>query len=99
MLIPARPSNAASKLSVYCNGSPIKSVSEVRLLGLTVQDNLSWADHIDALQLKVGRKIGVLRRTSRQLSCAVRRVFLFSIIQPDLEYAAAATIPSMRPPR
>ena len=95
MLIPASPSNAASKPSVYCNGSPIKSVS-LKSVCLGWQDHLSWAAHIDALQLKVSRKIVAIRRTSRRLSCAARRMFLVSITQPDLDYAAAATIPSKR---
>ena len=94
MLIPGGPTNAGSKHAVYCNGLPITSVSQAILLGMIVQD-LSWAAHIDALQLKIGGKIGVLRRTSRQFSCAARRMFLVSVVQPDLEYAAAVTTPSM----
>ena len=98
MLISASPSNAASKPSVYCNESPIKSMPQACSLGMTVQDNLFWGAHIDAFQVKVGRKVGVLRRTSRQLPCAARRMYLVSVIQPNLslEYAATATITSMR---
>ena len=48
-----------------------------------------------AICKKVGRKIGALRRTYRQLTPTARRQFFVSVIQPDLEHAASATIPFM----
>ena len=39
--------------------------------------------------------IAALRRVYRQLSPTARRQFFVSVIQPDLEYAASATIPFM----
>ena len=37
----------------------------------------------------------MLRRSSRQLTLNAKRQFLISVIQPDLEYAAVAVIPTM----
>ena len=45
--------------------------------------------------LKVSQKIGILRRSIHQLSPSTRRLFCLRVIQPDLEYAATATIPFM----
>ena len=39
--------------------------------------------------------IGALRRSFRQLTPSARRTFFLSVIQPDLEYAASAIVPSM----
>ena len=50
---------------------------------------------MDSICKKVGRKIGALRRTYRQLTPTARRQVFVSVIQPDLEYAASATIPFM----
>ena len=50
---------------------------------------------MDSICKKVGRKIGALRHTYRQLTPTARRQFFVSVIQPDLEYAASATIPFM----
>ena len=44
---------------------------------------------------KVSQKIGILRRNIHQLSPSARRLFYLAVIQPDLEYAATATIPFM----
>ena len=57
--------------------------------------NLSWKDHVDQVCLKVNRKIGALRRSFRQLTPTARQAFFLSVIQPDLEYAASAIVPSM----
>ena len=51
---------------------------------------------VDLICKKVGRKIGALRRTYRQLTPMKRRQFFVSVIQPDLEYAASATSRSCR---
>ena len=50
---------------------------------------------MDQVCLKVNRKIGALRRSFRQLTPTARRAFFLSVIQPDLEYAASAIVPSM----
>ena len=73
----------------------VKLVSQTRLLGIIIDDSLSWSPHVDSICKKFGRKIGALRRTYRQLTPTVRRQFFVSVIQPDLEYAASATIPFM----
>ena len=44
---------------------------------------------------KSAARLVLLRRTYRQLIPMARRQFFVSVIQPDLEYAASATIPFM----
>ena len=73
----------------------VKLVSQTLLLGIIIDDSLSWSPHVDSICKKVGRKIGALRRTYRQLTPMARRQYFVSVIQPDLEYAASATIPFM----
>ena len=79
---------------IQYNGNRIMQVTKTRLLGVTVDHNLSWNDHVDPVCLKLGRKTGVLRRTFRQLTPAARRMYFISVIQPDLEYAAMAIFPT-----
>ena len=73
--------------AVTCNGTPIKTVTQARLLGVIVDDQLSWREHVNHLYRKIARKIGALRRSSRQLTPTARRQFFVSVIQPDFEYA------------
>ena len=95
MMIASSFSTNAPKPLMYLNNSPIKVVSQAVLLGVTVDENLTWSAHIDALHRRICRKIGVLRRTMRQLTSASQQQFLISVIQPDFEYAAVAFVPSM----
>ena len=80
---------------VSCGGLPVEMVTSTCLLGVIVDDALSWAAHVDPVCRKVGRKIGALRHSYCQLSCDARRLFLLSVIQPELEYAACVTVPTM----
>ena len=75
--------------------TPVNVVTEMRLLGVIVDNQLSWSSQVNSVISKVSQKIGILRRNIHQLSPSARRLFYLAVIQPDLEYAAAATIPFM----
>ena len=81
--------------NITCDEKKIPLVSNTRLLVVIADSNLSWKDHGDQVCLKVNRKIGAVRRSFRQLTPSARRAFFLSVIQPDLEYAASAIVPSM----
>ena len=42
-------------------------VTESRLLGVIVDNNLTWSAHVDTVYSKVARKIGAMKRTSRDV--------------------------------
>ena len=60
-----------SKVTNYqlvINGSPLKRVSEFRYLGIVLNENLSWNAQIDDIIVKVGKRLGLLRRLRRNLT-------------------------------
>ena len=60
-----------SKVTNYqlvINGSPLKRVSEFRYLDIVLNENLSWNAHIDDIIVKVGKRLGLLRRLRRNLT-------------------------------
>ena len=57
--------------------------------------SLFFESHVEHDCKKVSLKIGALRRSFRQLSPDARRLYFLSVIQPDLEYAACVTVPTM----
>ena len=61
--------------------------------GVDVDNQLSWSSEVNSVISKVSQKIGILRRNIYHLSPSARRLFYLAVIQPDLEYAATATIP------
>ena len=96
MLIPPQSDKSSCEnCKIVLRASELNLVSETRLLGVIIDSPLSWAANVDAVCRKVGRKIGALRMSFRQLTPFARRSFFISVIQPDLEYAALVRVPCM----
>ena len=96
MIFPPSPRADDVGLSaLHLHGMKIRVVSSTRVLGVILDDKLSWLPHVEQLQKKIARKIGALRRSSRQLTPTARRQFLLSVIQPDFDYASSSTVPVM----
>ena len=70
-------SSGATVLPIEKMNQKIPLVSNTRLLGVIVDSNLSWKDHVDQVCLKVNRKIGALRRSFRQLVTPTARLVFF----------------------
>ena len=93
---PAKKSNhLPSTPPIPLCGTPLNVVAETRLLDVIVDNQLSWSSQVNAVISKVSQKIGILWRNIHQLSPSARRLFYLAVFQPDLEYAATATIPFM----
>ena len=55
------------QLNIKINGNHITQVTRHRHLGVTFNERLSWKDHVHDVIKKSAKKIGLLRRLSRQL--------------------------------
>ena len=95
LISPSRSWIPTIDFRINLDGAEMKFVKQTRLLGIIIDDSLSWSYHIDSVWCKVGRKIGALRRSFRLLTPHARRTFFISVIQPDLEYATLTFTPSM----
>lgn len=92
---PNAPTLQRQAIKVCLSGVHLSEVDSARCLGVTLDNRLTFAAHINNLSRRVNRKIGALRRSSRQLSLSARRLYLVSVIQPDLEYALPVFLPSL----
>ena len=70
MLIPPRNAPIGPFPQISCQGQALQMVSETRLLGVTVDNTLTWSSHANKVIAKVSRKIGALRRSTHQLTPA-----------------------------
>ena len=95
LISPSRSRIPTNDFRINLDGAEMKFVKQTRLLGIIIDDSLSWSYHVDSVCCKVGRKIGALRLSFRLLTPHARRTFYISVIQPDLEYAALTFTPSM----
>ena len=64
----------------------LPSCTSTKLLGVVIDTNLSFKDHINNLQTKLAPKLGLLRRLSHVLRQKVLCSLFMSIIQPHIDY-------------
>lgn len=75
-------------------GIVIKSVNELRYLGIKITRDLSWNDHINELSSKANRTLGLIKRTLHGCEQQVKELAFKSLVRPKLEYAASVWDPS-----
>ena len=71
-----RLSNEDRKLEIELKGSTLEQVENVKLLGLELDEQLSFDVHIDALCQKISKRIGILNRIKAYLPRAERILFI-----------------------
>ena len=57
-----------------------------KFLGVIINENLTWTDHIDTLKNKISKNIGVIRKLSKILPCEVLRTLYNTLIHPYFNY-------------
>jgi len=74
--------------SLSINNSLIKQVSITKSLGVTIDMNLSWNEHIDNLCKKIGSAIGALKCIRPFVPQKTLQFIYFSLIQPQFDYCS-----------
>ena len=93
MLICSRPKSKVieennEQLRVRVNNKNIESVNTTKLLGIYLDRNLTWNDHVDVTSRKINKRLGLLKRSKGFISCQVRLTFFNAIVQPVMDYGA-----------
>ena len=84
----------ASKNKKYCplkakisiGGIEINQVSSTKFLGVLVDENLSWKEHIHSVTNKISRSLGIIRRIRGLVHQACLVTLYYSLIYPYLIY-------------
>ena len=66
---------------IFIGNSTIEWVSKSRLLGMTVDEKLTWTQHMLELKKSFAKKLGLLKK-SRFLPRNVRQDLYFKVILP-----------------
>jgi hypothetical protein len=72
---------------IRINDCPIERVPDFNLLGLHIDQHLTWNTHIQKCSNKISRSLGVMNRLKRFLPTKILRVLYNSLILPHLQYA------------
>ena len=75
-------------LNLSYDSVPICQVSAHRLLGVTVDDRLSWQPHADNLCISISKKLFLLSKLKNIIDTKTRKLFFHAYIKPLSDYAS-----------
>ena len=78
------------------NNIEIKRENSVKVLGLIIDENLTWKNHIEVVENKISNYIGVLYRASHLLDFKKPLKIYFSFIHIYISYANIAWASSFK---
>jgi len=75
-------------LVILVNNMPIKRVSQVKFLGIIIDEHLTWQPHILLVKNKIAKIIGVIKRLRNTLPINTLRTLYNALVLPHLNYGA-----------
>ena len=73
-------------LSLSLQGSIIEQVKEMKLLGVTIDDKLSWSTQIRNIVVRMSNGIYAIRRSAHLLNYTTRKLVIQSLVLSNLDY-------------
>ena len=73
-------------ISVKVEGTSIERSQSFKYLGVTLHQSMSWADHVDAISMKINQRIGLIRRIRNLLPLQARVALYNALILPLFDY-------------
>ena len=72
------------------NDTEIKRKHSLKFLGVIIDENLTWKTHIEHLESKIAKNVGVLFKASKVLNTTCLKNIYFSLIHSYISYANIA---------
>ena len=80
--------NDTSNLNINIDSNTIKQVNKQKLLGVFIDEKLSWGAHIDYLCATISTKISLLKQLSTYVPVKVQKLFYQGYILPLIDYGS-----------
>ncbi len=74
-------------LMIHINNEPLKKVSITKYLGMYIDENLKWDEHINVMIPTISAKIGILRSLRRIVPINILKLLYNAIILPNVDYS------------
>ena len=71
----------------------LEVTKDSKYIGVTISNDLSWANHTSNITAKANRTIGFLRRNIHACPKEVKEAGYTTLIRPSIEYASAVRDP------
>ena len=86
---------AALKFNYKLHGQTLESVKSSKYLGVTINDQLNWTEHVDNIAAKGKMKVGFLRRNFKECTQITKAATYTTIVRPSLDYASSIWDPHL----
>lgn len=83
------PNNQDLNITLPGSDTPITQVKSQKLLGVTLDQDLTFDDHVESLGKKLSKRIGLLKRIKNCLPYEERVSFYTATIKPALMYGSS----------
>ena len=77
----------------FIQNTSIQEVQQAKYLGVTINNKLSWSDHIKIISNKANSVVGFLCRNFSQCPTTTKSALNLSLVRPILEYATTVWAP------
>ena len=81
-----RKQKQIAEITLSINGEDIENVEHFNFLGIILDENLSWKNHIDMLSNKISKVIGVMYKLKNVLPEYILLILYKSLISSHLSY-------------
>jgi hypothetical protein len=86
-----KPLNATTRYTLH--GQTLERITSCKYLGVTLQSDLSWGQHVDTSCAKANRALGFLRRSLKVSSKKTKELAYKAMVRPIVEYASTVWDP------
>ena len=76
----------SDQLFLALNNENLNTINKDKILGVSIDNNLSWSSHIDQICKKISSNLWLLSRIKEYLSVEHRTQFYKTYIQPHIDY-------------
>ena len=75
-----------SQINVNINGNKLNQISETKLLGIHIDENLTWKTQCTAISRKLSKKFGLMKRLRYILPLNIISKLYYPLIQSHIDY-------------
>ena len=76
-----------NELKIKLNGKKLYPTSSVKYLGVKIDSNLNWKEHMNSIAVKLNRANAVLSKLKVYVSFSILKSIYYSIFESNLNYA------------
>lgn len=75
------------QVNLNINDENIERTGHYKYLGVMINENLTWSDHVDLICSKVSKCLGMIKRIKHLLPNKSREIIFYTIVLPIFDYA------------